>query len=42
MSYQLYCRDVSDESSSNVLASVEMAWLNPAATCLEEQLKIGR
>ena len=31
MPYQLY----SQESSSNVLASIEMAWLNPAATCLE-------
>ena len=30
MSYQLYCCDISDESS-NVLASVEMAWHNPAA-----------
>ena len=35
MSYQLYCHDISEESSSNVLVSVEMAWLIPAATCLE-------
>ena len=35
MSYLLYCREISDESSSSVLASVEMAWLNPAAMCFE-------